>query len=120
LGIVDPLPETTKGNKYILTFHDNLSKLVTAIPIPQKDAETVARKFVLNIILKTGTPKQILTDQGTNFLSDLFKNVCKLLIIKKLQTTAFRPESNGELERSHRVLAEYLLHCVNEDETNSD
>jgi transposase InsO family protein len=120
LDIVGPLPETTKGNKYILTFQDDLSKFVNAIPIPQQDAETVARELVLNIILKIGTPKQILTDQGTNFLSDLFKNVCKLLRIKKLQTTAFRPESNGGLERSHRVLAEYLRHYVNEDQTNWD
>jgi hypothetical protein len=120
LDIVGPLPETTNGNKYILTFQDDLSKFVNAIPIPQQDAETVARELVLNIILKIGTPKQILTDQGTNFLSDLFKNVCKLLRIKKLQTAAFRPESNGGLERSHRVLAEYLRHYVNEGQTNWD
>jgi hypothetical protein len=120
LDIVGPLPETTKGNKYILTFQDDLSKLVTAIPIPQQDADTVAREFVLNIILKMGTPKHLLTDQGANFLSELFKNTCKLLKIKKLQTTAFRPESNGGLERSHRVLAEYLRHYVNEDQTNWD
>lgn len=120
LDIVGPLPETQRGNKYILTFQDDLSKLVTAIPIPQQDAETVAREFVVNVILKMGIPKQVLTDQGTNFLSDVFKNVCKLLRIKKLQTTAFRPESNGSLERSHRVLAEYLRHYVNEDQTNWD
>jgi hypothetical protein len=60
------------------------------------------------MILKIGTPRQILMDQGTKFLSDIFKNVCKLLRIKKLQTTAFRPESNGGFERSHRVLAEYF------------
>jgi transposase InsO family protein len=120
LDIVGPLPETIKGNKYILTFQDDLSKFVNAIPIPQQDAETVARALVLNIILKIRTPKQILTDQGTNFLSDLFKNVCKLLRIKKLQTTAFRPEFNGALERSHGVLAQYLRHYVNEDQTNWD
>jgi hypothetical protein len=120
LDIVGPLTETKKGNKYILTFQDDLSKLVSAVPIPQQNAETVAREFVLNIILKMGTPKEILTDQGANFLSDLFKNTCKLLRIKKLQTTAFRPESNGGLERSHRVLAEYLRHYVSEDQTDWD
>jgi hypothetical protein len=120
LDIVGPLPETTKGNKYILTFQDDLSKMVMAIPIAQQDAETIAKEFVVNIILKMGTPKQLLTDQGANFLSELFKNVCRLLRIKKLQTTAFRPESNGGLERSHRVLTEYLRHYVNADQTNWD
>ena len=73
---------------------------------------------MLNIVLKFGAPAQILTDQGTNFLSDLFRNTCKLLKIKKIQTTAFHRESNGGLERSHRVLAEYLRHYVREDQMN--
>ena len=115
-----PLTESTSGNKYILTFQDDLSKYLAAIPIPQQDAETVARAFVLNIVLKFGAPAQLITDQVSNFLSDLFKNVCRLLRIKKVQTTPFRPESNGGLERSHRVLAEYLRHYVSEDQTDWD
>ena len=67
-----------------------------------------ARTFVLNIVLKLGAPAQILTDQGPNFLSNLFRSICKLLWIKKIQTTAFHPASKGGLERSHRVLAKYL------------
>lgn len=110
LDIVGPLVESESGNKYILTFQDELSKFIVAIPLPQQDAETVAKAFVLNIVLKFGAPAKILTDQGSNFLSNLFKNVCKLLRIRKMQTTAFHPESNGSLERSHRVLAEYLCH----------
>ena len=43
-----------------------------------------------------------------------------MLKIKNIQTTAFHPESNGCLERSHRVLAEYLRHYVREDQTNLD
>ena len=120
LDIVGPLTESTSGNKYILTFQDDLSKYLAAIPIPQQDAETVARAFVLNIVLKFGAPAQLLTDQGSNFLSDLFKNMCRLLRIKKVQTTPFRPESNGGLERSHRVLAEYLRHYVSEAQTDWD
>jgi hypothetical protein len=62
LDIVGPLTETASGNKYILTFQDDLSKFITAIPIPQQDVETVAKQFVLNIILRFGTPAQILTE----------------------------------------------------------
>jgi transposase InsO family protein len=104
LDIVDPLTETASGNNYILTFQDDLSKFITAILIPPQDAETVAKQFVLNIRLRFGAPAQILTDQGSNILSELFKNMCRLLG-KKIQTTAFHPESNGGLERSHRVTA---------------
>ena len=43
-----------------------------------------------------------------------------MLKIKKIQSSAFHPESQGGLERSHRVLAEYLRHYVNEDQTNWD
>jgi hypothetical protein len=120
LDIVGPLPETTKGNKYILTFQDELRKFLVATPIQRQDAETVASKFVTQVILKVGIPNKILTDQRSNFLSKIFKNTCKMLKIKKLQTTAFQPESNGGLERSHSVLKEYLHHYINEDQDNWD
>jgi hypothetical protein len=120
LDMVGPLPETQEGNKYILTFQDELSKYLVAIPVPRQDTETVARAFVTHIILKFGTPERLLTDQGSNFLSEIFKNTCKMLKIEKLQTTAFHPESNGSLERSHRVLKEYLRHYIAEDQSNWD
>jgi hypothetical protein len=120
LDVVGPLPETKKGNKYILTFQDELSKFFIATPIPRQDAETTAKEFIEQVILKIGTPNKILTDQGSNFLSEIFKNTCKMLKIKKLQTTAYHPESNEGLERSHRVLKEYLRHYINEDQDNWD
>jgi hypothetical protein len=80
----------------------------------------VAKEFVNHVILKLGTLNKILTDQGSIFLSDVFKNTCRLLTIKKLQTTAFHPESNGSLECSHHVLKDYLRHYINEDQDNWD
>jgi len=120
LDIVGPLPVTQGNNKYILTFQDDLSKYVVAVPIGQQDAETVARPFVANIVLKYGTPSILHTDQSANFVSEVFRNTCKIHKIKKIQSTAFHTESQGILERSHRVLAEYLRHYVNEGQTNWD
>jgi len=120
LDIVGPLPPSTTGNRYILTFQDDLSKYVVATPISRQDAETVATVFVSEIVLKYGTPSIGQTDQGAKFVSEVFKNTCKLLKIKKIQSTAFHPESQGSIERSHRVLAEYLRHYVKEDQTNWD
>jgi hypothetical protein len=75
---------------------------------------------VVNIVLKYGTPRILQTDQGSNFIGEVFWNICNMLKIKKIQSTAFHPESQGSIERSHRVLAEYLRHYVNEDQTNWD
>jgi len=75
LDIVGPLTTTLEGNKYLLTFQNELSKYTLAIPIQQQDAETVARVFVEEDILKFEIPQVILTDQGSNFLSELFTNI---------------------------------------------
>ena len=118
LDIVGPLPLSTAGNKYILTFQDDLSKYVVATPISQQDATTVARVFVSQIVLKYGAPSVVQTDQRANFILELFKNTCKLLKIKKIQSRAFHPESQGSTERGHKILAEYLRHYVKEDQTD--
>jgi hypothetical protein len=84
-------------NKYVLTFQDELSKFMVAILKERQDVETIAKEFVLNIALKFGAPRNILTDQGSNFISNLFKETCVLLTIEKIQCSAFHPESNGSL-----------------------
>jgi len=80
LDIVGPLTVTTNGNKYILTFQDNLTKLNKAIPLTNQEA--VAKEFVTKIVFEHGMPEKILTDQGRNFTSEMFKNTCKLLKFK--------------------------------------
>jgi hypothetical protein len=67
LDTVGPTTTTNRGNRYTLTFRHDLTKLMEAVPIPVQDAETVAREFVQNIVLKFGTPDVILTDEGSNF-----------------------------------------------------
>jgi hypothetical protein len=120
LDIVGPLTTTADGNKYLLTFQDELSKFTLAIPIQQQDAGTIAKAFVEEVVFKFGTPQVLLTDQGSNFLSELFANMCKLLKIKRIKTTAYHPQSNRALERTHRLLVEYLRYYILEDQTNWD
>jgi len=74
----------------------------------------------MKTVLEYGILEEILTDQGTNFTSDMFKNVCKLLKINKVQITAYHPESNEALEHLHRTLTEHLRHYINADRTDWD
>lgn len=99
---------------------DDLTKYATAVPIPNQEADTIARAFVNNFVLKHAIPEEILSDNGSNFISELFKNTCKLLKIKNVYTAPYHPESNGALERTHRTLKEHLRIYVNEDLNNWD
>ena len=79
---------------------------------------TVARVFVGIIILKIGIPQVLLTEQGSNFLSDLFANVSKLLRIMRIETSPYHPQTNGTLERIHRVSVEYLRCYILENQAD--
>ena len=120
LDIVGPLPETFNGNKYILTMQDDLSKYSFAIPTENHLAETVARLLVKFVFTKFGIPRFILTDQGTDFTSKLMKNVTKLFHIDHNVTTAYHPQTNGALERSHQTLSNYLKHFINDHQNDWD
>lgn len=89
-----------------------MTKYLVAVPLKNQDTESIAKAFVENIILKFGCPLEILTDNGSAFCSELLKKLCKFLQIKKIHTTAYHPQSNGSLERSHRVLKEYLRNYI--------
>ena len=85
MDIVGPLTQTCEGNRYLLTFQEELSKYTLAVPISQQGSLTVAKVFVEQIILKFGIRQTLLTDQGSNFLSELFANTCKLLRVKRIR-----------------------------------
>ena len=57
----------------------------------------------------------MVTDQGTQFMGDVFKRLCKLLKIGKLNTSAYHPESNGALERTRKTMVEYLRYFATQE-----
>lgn len=120
MDVVGPLVTTDSGNKYILTVQDAATRYLEAFPMKDQSAITVAKTFIKGIILRHGTPRQLLTDLGTNFVSKLMKEICQILRIERLHTTAYRPQTNASLERSHRTLKDILSHYVNADHTDWD
>jgi len=67
MDIFGSLPVTNYGNKYILTIQDQLTKYSVAVPLIQANSEEIAKAFTRRFICQFGSPKAILTDQGTNF-----------------------------------------------------
>lgn len=82
------LPRTTDGNKHVVVFQDYLTKWPM---VPDQKAERLAHLLVNEVISFFGVPEALLSDRGTNLLSHLMKDVCGLLGVKKLNTTAYHP-----------------------------
>ena len=75
------LPTTLNGNQYVIVFSEyNQWK---CFAIPNQRAETIAHLFVEQVICRYGVPSRLLSDQGSNFLSNLMKQVCQLMGVKK-------------------------------------
>lgn len=98
------LPKTTQGNKYVLVFQDFLTKWPMAYPIPDQKSQRIADILVREVVPFFGVPENLLSDRGANLLSHLMMDICKLLGIHKLNTTAYHPQCNGMVERFNRTL----------------
>jgi len=88
--------------------------------MPDQKAETCARIYVSHIITQHGTGSQLITDQGAAFMSSFFQETCKVLGIRRTQTTSWHPASNGTIERWHCTLPTGILHYINSANTNWD
>ena len=104
IDILGPLPVTEAGNKYILIAADYFTKWVEAFSLPNQEARTIADVLVKEFVCRFGVPLSIHSDQGRNFESALFAEICHLMGIKKTRTTPYHPQSDGMVERFNRTL----------------
>lgn len=104
------------GNKYLLIIVNCFTKWVEALPVKNIRARTVTDIFVSQFISKHGVPMEIHTDQGKNFESQLFSELMHLFGIKKTRTTALHPQSDGQVERQHQTIINYLAKYVSENQ----
>jgi transposase InsO family protein len=71
-------------------------------------AKTVTNILVRAWIKRYGCPREIHSDQGRQYESSLFQEVCKLLVIQKCRTTPVHPRSDGMIERMNRTVQDML------------
>ena len=108
IDIVGPLsPPTSEGHKYILTLIDNATSFPEAVPLRNIDTISVS-EALLGIFSRVGIPREIHSDLGTQFKSDLMKELHRLLNIHPLFNTPYHPQGSGRIERLHSTLKSVL------------
>ena len=103
MDLVGPIHlPSSRGNKYVLTVIDMLTGFTIAVPIKNKNAETICEAYRDNIYCVFGGSSRMLTDNGLEFKNKEMQEVCDTLGLKHIFSAVYTPQSNGRLEGWHR------------------
>ena len=88
----------------ILVVTDHFTRLAQAFITPSQTASVVAKTLWDKFFMYYGIPEKILSDQGRDFENSLIAELCKLTGVKKLRTTPYRPQTNGQCGKFNSTL----------------
>jgi len=120
VDVMGPFKETVRKNRFVIVVGDYFTKWMEAYPVPNHKAETVATTLVDNFFCRFGIPQSLHSDQGRDFESKLFQEMCQLLDIDKTRTTPWHPQSDGMVERFNRTLQTLLKQTIQQNQEDWD
>ena len=107
IDFMGPFP-ASYSNLYILLAVDYVSKWVEAIPTRTNNAKVVAQFLRSNIFSRFGTPRALITDNGTHFCNKVIDRVLQKYGVRHRTSLAYHPQPNGQAEVSNREI-KYIL-----------
>ena len=110
IDFMGPFP-ASYNNLYILLAVDYVSKWVEAIPTCTNDDKVVAQFLRSNIFSRFGTPRALITDNGTHFCNKVIDKVLQKYGVRHRTSLAYHPQSNGQAEVSNREI-KYILEKI--------
>nr|GEV37367.1 reverse transcriptase domain-containing protein [Tanacetum cinerariifolium] len=105
---------SSRGNKYILVAVDYLLKWVEAKVLPTNDARVVC-KFLKSLFARFGAPRAIISDRGTHFCNDQFEKVMRKYGVNHRLSTAYHPQTSGQVEVTNRGLKRILERTIGQN-----
>lgn len=106
------LTTSKRGNKYLLVFMEYLSKWVVTAALPSLETDQIIQVLLFEIVLKLQLPERLLTDNGTNLISQAMAQVCSRLGIRRSLTSVEAPQTDGLVERLNRTIKTSLAITV--------
>ena len=118
IDFITDLPESD-GYDTILVVIDRLTKMSHFISCKKDlDARQFTTLFMQHIVRLHGIPRDIITDRGSLFTSELCKQITEKLGIERRLSTAFHPQTDSQTKRTNAILEQYLRAYVNYQQDN--
>ncbi|UYV82586.1 K02A2.6-like [Cordylochernes scorpioides] len=108
VDLLGRFPVSKDGNRWIIVCTDYMTRYAIMKAIPDGGAIETAKFLVEDVILKHGAPREMITDRGRNFISQVIKEINALCGIVHRFTTAYHPQTNGLTERFNKTLGDML------------
>jgi transposase InsO family protein len=115
LDFVGPITLASKGKSYILVCVDYVTKWIEAKALHRAMEQAVAYFLYEDIFTHFGVPREIVTDQGTQFASKLIQSVMQQFKIKHRFATPYHSQANGQVESTEKVLEAILTKTVQQN-----
>ena len=106
MDVFGPLSPTKAGNKYIPVVMD-YTKWPEAFALRNVTSETVVN-CLIEMTARTGIPEELLTDNGSNFISKTIQKYCEVTGVKQIRTSPYHPQTDGMVERFNATLKQLL------------
>ena len=120
IDILGELPRIPRGPRYLFVMTHRYSKLTRTVPLWKITAETVDQAFIAHCVFVYGAPVELLSDNGRQFTSRFFFAACKIISIESVFTTAYHPQTKGQVERFNRTLFSTPRHYLADNPRDSD
>lgn len=116
MDFITGLPKSTKQNDVIMVVVDKLRKVARFIPVKSTcKAIDISIIFMKEIFRLHGMPKEIIFDKDTKFTSNFWKSLFVGFETKMLFSTAYHPQTDGQIERLNEVINDMLrMHVMHQ------
>ena len=118
LEFVGPITPMSKKKRYILFCIDYVTKWVEAKAHYQANEQSVVDFLFEEIFTHFGVLREIVTDQGTQFMSKMVKTIIQQYQICHKVSTPYHPQANGQVESTNKVLEVILTKTIKANHTD--
>ena len=107
IDLMGPFPMTQKQKQFLLVVVDYFTRWIEVFPLRTTTADVIANVVINEVFCRYGLPTHILSDNGPQFISELFGETCKTLGIHQKFTATYHPQTNMT-ERVNRTLKQQI------------